>query len=82
MGVPTSPLGLLAGTQVEVVGIDENADDGFRVYLGRRMHGIYVLIDDAEKQDELRRMWANTAMRIVVNTPPDEALYREEVAAS
>jgi hypothetical protein len=72
-----SVLGLLMGTSVLVVGVEDDAATGcLRMYVGARYRGIYALVEDEDAKDALQRAW-HSSRHLVVDKPPVEALYTE-----
>jgi hypothetical protein len=72
----TGPGGLLAGTQVELVGIEDQSDGGLRLYLTHRSRGEYVVVDDPDVQRAVRATWAGGG-RVLIPAPPATAIHRE-----
>lgn len=74
-----SPGGLLAGTAVEVVGVEDAPDGALRVFIVHRAEGRYVVVgpEFPDEQDALRRGWANTHARLLIPTPRADQVFRE-----
>jgi hypothetical protein len=70
--------GLIAGTEVEVVGVEDDSDGrGLRIYLTHRSMGAYAVIEDADAQRQVREAWAGQG-RVTVPTPPSQCVFWDE----
>lgn len=70
-----SPLGLLMGTQVEVVGLEDGPDDVLRVFFTHRADGTYVEVgpEHLDEQAAIREAWLNVHSRLLIPAPqPDQ----------
>lgn len=76
----SSPMALLDGSHVEVVGVepDDEEPDVLRMYVGHRAKGIYALIADEQAKRALERAWADTMSRLLVPRPPTDRLYQTD----
>ena len=79
MSVATSPLGLLMGTQVLVVGLGENELPWglLKVYINARYRGEYVIVDQCHA-DEFRSAWAGSfGGHLLTDKPDPEKVFRD-----
>jgi hypothetical protein len=70
------PIGVMAGTHVEVVGVEDDPDGGVRVFFGHRSDGRYVWITDEVSVCEVRETWAQTAQRVTMVAPLPEQVFQ------
>jgi hypothetical protein len=76
-----SAFGLIAGTHVLLVGVEDNGDDALRLYLDSRHRGVYALVYDEAAKAEVQRAWASGG-HVTVPTPPADCLYSDETDAA
>jgi hypothetical protein len=74
--------GLMAGTHTLLVGLEDNGDDGLRVYLKSRSEGLYALVYDEAAKANLLRVWGgygpgHGSGHITVPIPPSDCIYQE-----
>ena len=76
----SSPMALLTGDHVEVVGVeaDEEEPEVLRMYVGHRAKGIYALIADDQAKRDLERAWSDVMSRLLVPRPPADRLYQTD----
>lgn len=72
--------GLFAGTHTFLVGLEDQADGGLRLYLKHRSLGLYSVIYDEAAKDDVRRAWDGGG-HVTVPVPPVGCVYRDEVAS-
>lgn len=72
-----SAVGLIAGTHTLLVGVEDQEDGGLRLYLKHRSLGMYVVVDDDETKDAVRRAWASGG-HITVPTPSPDCVYLDD----
>lgn len=65
--------GLIAGTWVEVVGVEPD-EHGLRVYLTHRAMGAYAVIADAAAADAVRSAWSG-GYRFAIPKPPASCIF-------
>jgi hypothetical protein len=65
--------GLLAGTQVEIVGVEDDPSGDLRVFLTHRCRDAYVRIQDDAAKREIRDAWSG-CLRVLIPTPPAECV--------
>lgn len=77
-----SLIGCMMGTHKEVVGVEDDPDGhGLRLYLGTRSAGIYVVVEDPDAQEQVRRAW-NGGGRVTLPNPPEHAYFRDSPDAT
>lgn len=59
-----------------VVGVEEQPDGAWRVYLGHRAKGIYLLLEAAEAEP-FRRAWASGGHVWMAPIPPADLLHSD-----
>lgn len=67
---------LIAGTHVEVVGLEDDPSGDLRVYLTHRARGLYVRVQDDDAKTEFRRAFGGMS-RVLIATPPPECVFKE-----
>lgn len=67
--------GLLAGTHVELVGVEDDPRGGLRLYLGHRSKGVYAHIDEPAVMAEIKEAWDGYRQHITVPCPPPDCLF-------
>jgi hypothetical protein len=72
---------LMTGRTAMVTGLEDEPDGALKVYVGPRWRGVYVLVDDAEAKDAIRRGWA-VGGHLLIPIPAAKCLWRGEPAGS
>lgn len=67
---------LMTGNTALVVGVEDGPDDALKVYIGARYRGVYVLVDDADAQREIRRAW-DTMGHVLIPLPDENHLHKD-----
>lgn len=68
------------GLHVLIVGVEDDKEDPslLRVYIGARYNNTYVLVQDPDDQERMRRAWANPGGHLTMPRPPDDAIYIDD----
>lgn len=77
MTIAGSMVGLFTGDTTVLVGIEDDPDGGLRCYLGARYRGLYVIVDDPDTMERIRRAWADSSSHVLFPTPPPECVFSD-----
>lgn len=77
MTIAGSMVGLFTGDTTVLVGVEDDPDGGLRCYLGARYRGLYVIVDDPEQMEKIRRAWAYTSSHVLFPVPPPERVFSD-----
>jgi hypothetical protein len=64
---------------VMVVGVEDGPDGSLKVYIGARYQRRYVLVDDPQGQDNVRRAWGQGG-HVFTQLPPNTCVFVDPAA--
>lgn len=63
--------------QVLVTGVEEDESGMLRVYVGPRFNWVYVLIENEDDKESIRRAWGSHT-HVLINKPEPDQLFVDE----